>query len=595
MKITSPMTIMSAVLCVCLSAGHADAAAVTIDQGESGYTLMVDEQSYVIKGVGGDASKKKLVEAGGNTFRTWGVGDETRAKLDEAHELGLKVVLGIWLGHERHGFDYNDADQVAEQYQHVRESVLRFRDHPALLAWALGNEMEGYEEGDNAAIWSHLQACAAMVKQLDPNHPTMTVVAEIGGQRVQNIHRLCPDIDIVGINSYGGVMTIPQRYREAGGTRPYVVTEFGPPGTWEVGRNGFGAVEELTSTQKAAIYAKAYQTLKQDPLCLGSFAFTWGFKQEATATWFGMFAPDGSKTAAVDAMTEAWTGKKPDNLCPAVEPLSVSAEAVEPGEKIEIKFSASDPEGDDLEVDWRLSAEASEYFTGGDYQATPPQFPDAISEASASGATLTMPTEPGIYRVYAFVRDGNGGSAMANHPLLVKGEAKGPKGLAGNLPFVIYGDEKAEPNYAPSGYMGDVEFVKMDENSRIEPHQGQTCLRISFEKNSGWGGVVWQHPANDWGDLPGGFDLTGARKLVFHARGANGGEEVNFGFGALGADKKFSDSDGTTTAFTLTDQWKQYHIDLEGRDLSRIKTGFLWSAAAQGENLTFFLDEVRYE
>ncbi|NBC11007.1 MAG: hypothetical protein GVY24_04625 [Planctomycetes bacterium] len=586
---------MSCLLCVCLSNAHAYAAAVTIEQAESGHTLMVDEQPYAIKGAGGDASKKLLADAGGNTFRTWGVGDDTQAKLDEAQRLGLKVVLGIWLEHERHGFDYNDADRVAAQYEKVRTSVERFKDHPALLMWALGNEMEGYEAGDNAAIWSHLQACAALVKRLDPHHPTMTVIAEIGGQRVQNIHRLCPDIDVIGINTYAGVMSIPQRYREAGGTKPYIVTEFGPPGTWEVEKNSFGAIEEPTSTLKAKTYAKAYQTLAEDPLCLGSFAFTWGFKQEATATWFGMFASDGSKTAAVDAMTEAWSGNKPDNLCPAIEPLTVSAESVNPGGTIDVTLTASDPEGDALKTTWRLYAEAGEYFTGGDYQATPKQFPDAISEATNTHATLTMPAEPGVYRVYAFVKDGNGGSAMANHPLLVKGEAKGPKGLAGNLPFVIYGDEKADPNYAPSGYMGDFDFVKMDENSRINPHTGETCLRVSFEKNSGWGGVVWQHPANDWGDLPGGFDLSDAEQLVFHARGANGGEKVNFGFGTLGADTKFADSAGTTTAITLTDEWKQYRIDLEGKDLSRIKTGFLWSAGAQGDNLTFFLDEIRYE
>ncbi len=582
-------------LAITLVAAPGWAAKVTLQQDGEKATLLVEGEPYYVKGAGGDASKPQLVEAGGNTFRTWGVGDDTQAKLDEAEKLGLKVILGIWFGHERHGFDYSNPEQVAEQYAKVRESVEKFKDHPAVLAWALGNEMEGFGDGNNAAIWSHIQACAALVKRLDPDHPTMTVVAEIGGARVSSIHKLCPDIDIVGINSYGGVTSIPQRYREAGGTKPYLVTEFGPPGTWEIGRNSFGAVEELTSTQKGAIYAKAYETLKADPLCLGSFAFTWGFKQEATATWYGMFASDGSKTAAVDAMTEAWTGQKPANLCPVVEPLKVTAEAVEPGGKVEVTLQTSDPEGDALQIEWRLYAEVSDYFTGGDYQAAPPQFPDAISDATKTGATLTMPTEPGKYRVYAFVRDGKGGSAMANHPLLVRGEAKGPKGVAGNIPFVIYGDGKAEPNYIPSGYMGDYDFVKMDENSRIQPFKGETCLRASFEKNSGWGGVVWQHPANDWGDLPGGFDLSGAKKLVFHARGEKGGEKISVGFGALGADAKFPDTGTAMQEFTLTDQWQEFSIDVEGKDLSRIKTGFRWTAGAQGDSLTFFLDNIRFE
>ncbi len=565
-----------------------------VPQG-TGYTLTVEGQPFAIKGAGGDACKAKLVAAGGNAFRTWGVGDDTQGKLDEAHELGLKVVLGIWLRHERHGFDYSNVQEVADQYERVREAVEKYKDHPALLAWALGNEMEGFEAGDNAAIWSHIQACAALVKKLDPHHPTMTVVSEIGGQRVPAIHKLCPDIDIVGINSYGGAPSIPQRYRAAGGTKPYIVTEFGPPGTWEVGLNNFGAVNEMTSKQKAESYGRAYKALSEDALCLGSFAFTWGFKQEATATWFGMFLPNGDKTPAVDAMTLAWSGKPAENLSPDIEPLTVSADAVEPGQTITVKLKASDPEGRPITVDWQLHTEAEQYFTGGDRQDQPRSFPDAYTERSASHAVLVMPQEPGRYRVYAFVSDGEGSGAMANHPLLVKGQDKAPKGVAGRIPHVIYGDGKAKENFIPSGYMGDVESIKMDEQSRVNPHAGETSLKATFAKDSGWGGVVWQHPANDWGDQPGGFNLTGAKRLVFHARGAKGGERINFGFGALGADTKFPDSAGHTQEFTLTDQWKEYAIDVTGKDLSRIKTGFLWSAGAQGNELTFFLDEVRFE
>ena len=80
---------------------------------------------------------------------------------------------------------------------------------------------------------------------------SMTVTADIGGKRVDAVHRLCPDIDIMGINSYGGASSLPERYRRAGGTKPYVVTEYGPPGTWEIGRNAWGAVEEWSSTRKA--------------------------------------------------------------------------------------------------------------------------------------------------------------------------------------------------------------------------------------------------------------------------------------------------------------------------------------------------------
>ncbi len=138
--------------------------------------------------------------------------------------------------------------------------------------------MEGYEKGDNAAIWSAVNNIASMVKKLDPNHPTMTVIAEIGGDKVKNVHRLCPDIDVVGINSYGGAATIPQRYRKAGGLKPYVLTEFGPPGAWESPKTSWGAAIEPSSTAKAEAYRRVYQLAVRgaEGLCLGSYAFALG-------------------------------------------------------------------------------------------------------------------------------------------------------------------------------------------------------------------------------------------------------------------------------------------------------------------------------
>ena len=316
-----------AVCCCCASALSAESLKpliVKVEQQGTGWQLTRDGQPYLIKGVGGDKQLDKLKAAGGNSIRTWSA-EKLEPILDEAHKLGLTVTVGLWLGHERHGFDYNNADQVASQAEAVRQTITQFKDHPAVLMWGLGNEMEGYAAGDNAAIWLAINNLAVMAKKLDPNHPTMTVVAEIGGQRVQNIHRLCPDIDVVGINSYGGGPSIPTRYREAGGTKPYVLTEFGPAGMWEVKKNDWGAAPEPTSTEKAASYRATYESnfLAAKDLCLGSYAFLWGQKQEATATWFGLLLPDGSRLEAVDTLTELWTGKPPVSPCPQIRGIQV--------------------------------------------------------------------------------------------------------------------------------------------------------------------------------------------------------------------------------------------------------------------------------
>lgn len=584
-----------------------------VKQSDKGWQLIRDGKPYDLKGAGGDwhlasdggrRDLERLAKAGGNSIRTWGVGEETEQLLDLAHELGLTVTLGLWLGHERHGFNYNDLDQVAEQKEKVRQAVLKFKDHPAVLAWGVGNEMEGYEAGDNAAIWSHVEAVAAMIKRLDPNHPTMTVIAEIGGRKLESIQKLCPSIDIVGINSYGGAASLPERYGNAHITKPYIVTEFGPPGTWEVGANIFGAPEELTSTQKAPIYAKVYSALKADHKnCLGSYVFLWGAKVEATTTWFGMFLKDGSKVAAVDAMTLAWTGKLPEDLSPAIESIAILEDyETQPGAQVKISLKAKDPEGKALDVQWKLLAESSEYFTGGDKMDEPPSFPKLITSASEQHCTLTLPDKPGIYRVYAIVKDPAGHAAVANVPLyagkpgekIEKAEVK--PGQSVGLPFAVYTDADDKQPWTPSGYMGNAEQIKLELDHAQNVHAGKTCIKAQYLAPGDWAGVVWQDPVNDWGDEDGGFDVSGAKALEFWARGDAGGEVVNFGFGVLGADKKHPDSgSGELKDVRLTNEWKKYRIELgEDVDLKRIKTGFFWSLAGIGKPITFYLDDIRY-
>ena len=236
----------------------ARAIPVELQQTEQGWQLLRDGKPYLIRGAGGSASLEQLAAAGANSVRTWGA-DDIDALLDEAHALGLTVAVGIWLGHERHGFDYDDDSQVREQLEKVRQTVLRYKDHPAVLLWGIGNEMEGFESGDNPAIWNAVNDIAVMVKRLDPHHPTMTVTADIGGGRVEGVQKRCPAIDIHGINSYGGALSIAERYRKAGGSKPYILTEFGPPGPWEAEVNDWGAPAELTSTEKAASYRRAYE------------------------------------------------------------------------------------------------------------------------------------------------------------------------------------------------------------------------------------------------------------------------------------------------------------------------------------------------
>ncbi|MGO8671494.1 MAG: sigma-70 family RNA polymerase sigma factor [Capsulimonadaceae bacterium] len=167
---------------------------------------------------------------------------------------------------------------------------------------------------------------------------------------------------------------------------------------------------------------------------------------------------------------------------------------------------------------------------------------------------------------------------------------------AKHVPLIIYNGETNDVPYSPSGYIGNSSALDIDPACTDHPHSGSACMRITYKATSGWAGVIWQDPPNDWGDLPGGYNLTGARELSFWARGATGDEVVTFTYGTIKADKPYHDSSSSDLkAVQLTTDWKRYSMDLSGKDLSCIKTGFSWTAASTGAPVTFYLDDVEYQ
>ena len=582
--------VVCAFLCLWPPNAWADAIPVELKQTKDGWQLLRGGKPYFIRGAGGDAPLEQLAAAGANSLRTWGA-DDLDARLEEAHALGLSVTVGIWLGHERHGFDYNDEAQVAEQMARARQAVLRYKDHPAVLIWGIGNEMEGFESGDNPAIWKAVNDVAAMVKRLDPKHPTMTVTAEIGGARIERVNKVSA-IDIHGINSYGGALTLAERYRAGAGTKPIILTEFGPPGTWEVPKSPWGAPYELTSTEKAAFYRRSYEkSVRGAPgLALGSYVFVWGYKVEGTATWYGMVLPDGSRLGQVDVMTELWSGKPPTDRAPTIEPLVVDGEPeVKPGDKIRVRAVIADPEGGTIRARWVLRPESGEYMTGGDFRPMPPEVEGAVLEGRTDGALVRMPPEPGPYRLYLYAYDEAGNAGTANVPLLGKGKVRM------RMPVQVYQDGFEGMPWVPSGWMGSIDALTMNGDHADNCHDGPACIEMRYTGEFGWVGVAWQHPPNNWGDMEGGFDLSGAKELEFWARGEYGGERINIGVGLLGADKAHPDSaKRTVEGIVLTSEWQRYRIRLKRLDLSSIKTGFVIILSGKRVPVAVYLDSIRF-
>jgi len=184
-----------------------------------------------------------------------------------------------------------------------------------------------------------------------------------------------------------------------------------------------------------------------------------------------------------------------------------------------------------------------------------------------------------------------------------EGTPPGPAAAARALPFYVYhGFHSRDNHFAPSGWMGDYGDVRLDDHWKAPGSpDAKTVIKISYtaqaKQNNGWAGIYWQNPANNWGSRPGGFNLNGAKKLVFKARGESGNELVEeFKVGGITGD--YADSGSASSGpIALTKDWKEYAINLDGQELSSITGGFCWTVSREGNpnGATFYLDDIRFE
>jgi hypothetical protein len=387
------------------------AAPVTIAQKDARWTLLLDGKPYFVKGAVAPSRFAELAAAGGNSVRT------SPRNLDAAHAAGLTALVNLPFGNPRQGFDYSDFEAVQKQRDRIRTLVLQYKSHPATLLWAIGNEPEIRTTVEQRVpVWKEIDTLARLIKSLDPHHP---VIAIIGGQYKTVLHEaqeLCPTLDAMGLNSYKDMLTMPEDVAREGWTRPYLVTEFGPVGHWQVSKTPWKVPIEDTSTEKAAFYERAYRhAVLAPPNCLGSYVFYWAFKQEKTHTWYGMWLEDGSRTNPMDVMTLLWTGRQPVNRCPTSGRITLRTA----GEgRLEARIETSDPDGDTLTFAWEIRRDVADHpGVGGDYEPSTPVIAGCVVKSDGAAALIAIPPEPGNYRIFVEVRDGHGNAAVANIPV----------------------------------------------------------------------------------------------------------------------------------------------------------------------------------
>ncbi len=158
-------------------------------------------------------------------------------------------------------------------------------------------------------------------------------------------------------------------------------------------------------------------------MCIGSYVFLWGQKQETTPTWYGLFLEDGTETQVMDELEYAWTGSYPENQGPAIASYTIDGKDryesvyLDPGRYYSVSVQATDPNNDQLMYKWELLPESTDIKSGGDKESRP----DAVEikfkgESNKGDIMFRAPKKEGPYRLFVYIYDGKGKAATANFP-----------------------------------------------------------------------------------------------------------------------------------------------------------------------------------
>ncbi|WP_433307732.1 discoidin domain-containing protein [Actinoplanes sp. CA-030573] len=388
---------------------------VKVTGSQGNWQLQVNGSAYRLKGLtygppqaAADGYMRDLHNMGVNTIRIWGVDDaNTPTLLNRAAQQGIKVVVGHWLNQ---GADYvNDTAYMNSVKTEIVNRVNALKNNPGVLMWDVGNEviLTMQDHGLSAAeVEARRVGYAKFVNQLaqaihaaDPNHPVTSTDAYTGAWPYYK--QYSPDLDLLAVNSYGAIGNVYNDWVAGGYTKPYIVTEGGPAGEWEVPNDVNGVPTEPTDIQKRDGYANSVAAINAHPgVALGVTEFHYGLENDFGGVWLNTFT-GGWRRLGYYALSQAYSGQTPANTPPVISSMSVSNQtAVPAGGTFTVNVSASDPNGDLI----RYNLMYSDKHISGGTGLTNVKFTD-----NGNGSfTATAPQSTGVWKVYVYAFDGQG-------------------------------------------------------------------------------------------------------------------------------------------------------------------------------------------
>lgn len=419
----------------------------------------------------------KFAHSGGNMVRNYGLDDtSTQDLLDFCYENGVYVAAGI--GISRDQSTYATKEAYSKYIDEQKQLILKYKDHPALAMWVVNNEAEGKDV--DGEIYTAIEEISRYIHSIDPYHPILTAIAGPNTTYIGKMMSQAPGIDILGINAYSTIVRCEEATRSKGWNAPYMVTEYGPNGTWgtECTRTEWNVVIDKNNDEKANLYRERHdEYIKGIDRSIGGFAFClpYAVGTEGTYSWYGFWF-DGCSTPIMDEMCYTWTGAYPDNVAPRIKSFSInslSAEdniTLEPGADMKLSMSATDADADAIEYKFGIYEEVNLNFTTKHaemiYEADNPNNSDTV--------TISAPSAPGYYRLYFKAYDGNGHVDIDNIPFrVVRNENDGKKDDTKTVTELL---TKASKQF-DGGFSAEVDVFANDNNQGI-PYEGKGSASV---------------------------------------------------------------------------------------------------------------------